>query len=185
MTTNELFREAQNLFIEGKHKESIESFTKAIDEGEHTEIAYLSRGVAYLQTKERDSAIADFSKAMDLNKKNHRAYYYRGISYMLKKDFEKAIQDFDRCIGLNSDNAAAFFARGTAYAELGKDDEAAKNLKTALINSEAALQGFADTFGVLRTQFDKSLALMTGERKPPSVELSGKETETLKKWLEE
>jgi hypothetical protein len=54
-----------------------------------------------------------------------------------------------------------------------------------LINSEAALQGFADTFGVLRTQFDKSLALMTGERKPPSVELSGKETETLKKWLEE
>lgn len=185
MTTNELFREAQNLFVEGKHKESIGSFTKAIDEGEHSEIAYLSRGVAYFQLKDHDNAIKDFSRAMDLNKKNHRAYYYRGISYMLKKDLEKAIHDFDRSVELKPDNAAAFFVRGTAYAELGKDDEAAKNIKTALINSEAALQGFADTFGILRTQFDKSLALMTGERKPPSLELSGEETETLKKWLEE
>lgn len=185
MKAKELFRKAQGLFVEGKHKESIESFTKVIEGGEKTEIAYLSRGVAHLQIKEYDNAVLDFSRAIDLNKKNHRAYYYRGIAHMMKKEFENAIPDFDNSIGLNSEYAAAFFARATAYAEIGKDDEAAKNFKTALINSEAAVQGFADTFGILRTQFDKTLALMTGERKPPSVELSEKETGTLKKWLEE
>jgi tetratricopeptide (TPR) repeat protein len=185
MTEKKLFEEAQNLFIEGKHKESIESFTKVIESGAQTEVAYLSRGVAYLKEKKYAKAIEDFNHVITLNEHNHRAYYYRGITHMLQKEFKKAIPDFDTSIKLHPDYSAVFFARGTAYAELGNDDEAAKNIKTALINSETAIQGFADTFGVLRTHFDRALALMTGERKHPSFELTEQETGILKKWLED
>jgi tetratricopeptide (TPR) repeat protein len=185
MTVKELYREAQELFLKGKHKESINVFTKAIGAGEKTEIVYLSRGAALLKEKEYDKAIADFGKVIELNDQNQRVYYYRGIAHMLNKNIEKSIPDFDKAIDLNPDNSAAFFARGTAYAELGNDDDAAKNIKTALMNAETAIQGFSDTFGVLRTHFERALTLMTGERKPPSIELTDEETEKLKKWLEE
>lgn len=185
MDTKELFQKAQRLFIEGKHKESIEAFTKAIESGEKSEIAYLSRGVAYFNLKEHDKALADFSKAIEANEKNVRAYYYRGIAYNAKSEYNRAIEDLNKAIELKPDYGAAVFARGTAYAQIGNDDEAARNIKTALIYGETAAQGFADTFGMFRTQFNKALALITGERKPPTMVLTEEETEKLKKWLEE
>jgi tetratricopeptide (TPR) repeat protein len=180
-----LFRDGQNLFIGGKYKESIEAFKKAEDAGEKTEILYLSRGVANVKLNEHDKAIEDFSRAIDLNSQNSRSYYYCGLAYLIKEDFDKAVTNLGRAIELKPDHGAAFFARGTAYAQMGNDDEAAKNIKTALTYSEAAAQGFADTVGIFRTQFDKALALLTGERKAPSVALTEEETETLKKWIKE
>ena len=185
INTKELFINAQRLFIEGKKHECIDAFTKAISAGEKTEIAFLSRGVAFLRTEQIDKAIEDFGRVVSMNNNNMRAHYYRGIAYMSRNDFKNAIDDFNRTIELKPDHGAAFFARGSAYAQLGDAEEAAKNFKTALIYSETEAQGFADTFGIFRTQFDKTLALMTGEGKMPVMELTNEEIDKLKKWLEE
>jgi tetratricopeptide (TPR) repeat protein len=185
MSGDELLRDAQMLFIEGKYRESIDAFTRAIEAGEQEGLCYLSRGVAHIKTGEHDRAIEDFTRCIQMKTGGHRAFYYRGMAHLLKHNFKDAIKDFDDCIRLKNDYARAFFARGVAHAELGNDDEAAKNLKTAMLNSEAALHGFMDTFGIIMTQFDSALSLMTGERRPSSVELSEKETETFKKWLSE
>ncbi len=91
MDSKELFREAQRFFIEGKHKESMEAFTKVIESGEKSEIAYLSRGAAYFQLKEYDKAIADFSAVIGKNEKNARAYFYRAMSYNAKGEYIKRI----------------------------------------------------------------------------------------------
>jgi tetratricopeptide (TPR) repeat protein len=185
MSGEEHFEKAQKLFLEGKHKESIDAFTEAIEAGEKKDITYLSRGVAYFQLKDFDNAIADFGKAIEVNDKNVRAYYYRGVASSAKGDHNSAIPDYDKAIELKPDHGAAFFARGSAYAQLGNDDEATKNIKTALIYSESAAQGFADTIGMFRTQFDDALAIMSGERKSSSITLDEKEAETLKKWIRE
>jgi tetratricopeptide (TPR) repeat protein len=185
INAEELFRNAQRLFIEGKKNECIDAFTKAIEAGEKTEIAFLSRGVAFLKTEQIDNAIEDFSMVVSMNNNNMRAHYYRGIACMSKNDFKNAIKDFNNTIELKPDHGAAFFARGSAYAQLGDTKEAAKNFKTALIYSETEAQGFADTFGIFRTQFDKTLAMMTGEGKMPVMELTDEEINKLKQWLEE
>jgi tetratricopeptide (TPR) repeat protein len=185
MDINEMLAEAQRSFIQKDFKGSVEAFTKIIGRGEMLEMSYLSRGVAYFQLKEFNSAIEDFSKVLELNDRNRRAYYYRGMSYLIKEEFEKAISDLDMAIELKPDNGTAYFARGTAYAQLGNEEEAINNIKNALINSEAMVQGFTENFGVMRAQFNKVLEMMTGERKPDSISLTEDETEKLKQWLHE
>ncbi len=185
MDSTELFQKAQQLFLEGKHEDSIKAFTEAIEAGEKIEISFLSRGVAYIKINQFDNAIKDFGKVIEMNNQNYRAYFYRGTAYMSKEKFENAIADFDRTIELKPDHGAAFFARGTAYAQIGNEYEASRNLKTAIAYSESSFQGIADHYGIFRTQVDKALALMTGEGKPPTMELTDEEKNKLKRWLEE
>ncbi|HDH11932.1 MAG TPA: tetratricopeptide repeat protein [Nitrospirae bacterium] len=185
MDAKELLQKAQRLFIEGRHKESIDAFTESITAGGKSEIVFLSRGVAYLKTEQTEKAIEDFSRVIDLNNRNMRAHYYRGITYLIKENHEKAISDLDRAIELKPDHGPAFFARGTAYAQTGNDYEATKNIKTAITFSEANMQAFSDSFGVFRAQFDKVMSIMTDVEKTHRLTLSVEEIETVKKWLDE
>lgn len=185
MEAKELFKDAQILFMQSKHKESIEAFTRALEAGAEPFIAYLSRGAAYLKIEELDRAVEDFTKAIELDNQNPRVYYYRGTAHMIKEDYEKAVSDLSKAIELNPEHGAAIFARGTCYAQMEMDDEAVRDIKTATSISETAMQSFADTFGIIRTHFDGVMALLSGERRPHALELTEKETEMIKKWLEE
>ncbi len=185
MDINELLVEAQRSFLQKDYESSVEAFTKIIETGEMPEMSYLSRGVANFQLKEYDSAIKDFTKVLELNKNNSRAYYYRGMSFLIKEEFEKAISDIDITIELKPHNSNAFFARGTAYAQLGNEEEAITNIKNALVNSEAMVQGFTENLGDMREQFNKVLEMMTRKREPEAVSLTDEETSKLKKWLHE
>jgi len=185
INSKELFRTAQRFFIEGKQRQCIDVFSKAIDAGETTEIAFLSRGVAFLKTDQIDNAINDFSTVVSMNNNNVRAHFYRGIAYMSKGSVANAVNDFDRAIELKPDLGAAFFARGSAYTQLGDASEAARNFKAAIMYSETEAQGFADTFGIVRTQFHKTLEIMKDESKMPVMELTEEEIEKLKSWLED
>jgi tetratricopeptide (TPR) repeat protein len=163
MDAKELFREGQSFFVEGKYAEGIESFSKAIEAGEKTEIAFLSRGVAYFRMEQFDKAAEDFNVVIDMNSGNFRGHFYRGVAYLAKKDYEKAIKDFDDTIKIKSDYGAAFFARGVAYAQTGNEYEAQRSIQSAISCSEASMQWVADHYGMFRTQFDQAMALMPGE----------------------
>lgn len=185
MDAKDFFREGQRLLVEGKLNESVEAFTKSLEAGEKNDIIFLSRGVAYFRAKTYDAAINDFDIATNMNNRNFRAYFYRGAANMAKEDYEKAIADFEKTIELKPDYGAAFFARGTAYAQLGNEDEATRSINSAITCSEASMQWIADHYGMFRTQFDKSLAFMTGKGTPPTLSLSEDQIETLKGWLDE
>lgn len=65
---------------------------------------------------------------------------------------------------------------------MGDAEKSARDIKTALINSETEVQGFVDTFGLLRTQFGKAMAHLAGEREhDPTLVLTEKEIEQVKK----
>ncbi len=185
MASNDLFRNGQKLFMQGRHKESIDYFTKSIESGGETEITYLSRGVAFLKLQKSEEAIDDFSRVLELNDNNFRAHFYRGMSRLAKENYADAILDFDSTIKLQPDNGAAYFARGTAYAQIGSMEEAERNIITALTCSESDMQGFADDHGMFRTQFERAMALMSGDSDAPQMFLTDKELGLVKKWLED
>jgi Tfp pilus assembly protein PilF len=185
MDAKEYFLEGQRFFVEDRLEESIDAFTRSIENGERSELAFLSRGVAYFKSKKLDDAIHDFKTVINMNKQNYRAYFYRGTMYMAKGDYEKAIADFDETIKLRPDYGAAFFARGTAYAQIGNEDEARKSIHTAIKCSEASMQWVADHYGMFRTQFDKALAFITGESELPTMSVTDDQMKTLEKWLKE
>ena len=177
--------DAQRLMVQGKFKESIEAFTEAIKGGELSDLVFLSRGVAYLRDHQTARAIDDFSEVVKRNDHNVRAHFYKGIAYMTKEDYQSAISEFDKTIELNGDHSAAFFARGTAYAHLGDDEQATKNIKTAITFSEANMYGLQETLGLWRTQFDRAISQVTGEKKAPELKLTHDEYHKVMKWLEE
>jgi tetratricopeptide (TPR) repeat protein len=81
MDAKELFREGQGFFIEGKYGESIASFSKAIEAGEKTEIAFLSRGVAYFRIEQFDKAEEDFDNTIKLKSDYGAAFFARSAAY--------------------------------------------------------------------------------------------------------
>jgi tetratricopeptide (TPR) repeat protein len=185
MDPKELFREGQFHLMRGELEESVEAFTKAIGAGAEDAMPYLSRGAAYMKLKKPLEAIADFGSAIEKDSQNSRAFYFRGAAYMLVDELEKAVEDLDRAIELNPENGAAFFARGTCHAQLENDDQATLDMKTALSYAKTAAQGMADTIGLIRTHFDMAMALLSGERKPTTVQLTEQEQAQIKRWLEE
>lgn len=185
MDSQELLRQAQLLFVEGKDKESIEAFTKAMEAGADPYIAHLSRGVAHVKIKEIDMAISDFSKAISINNKSARAYFFRGMAYMMKEEFENSISDFTKALELKTDYGMAKFSRSVSYARLGKFDESSKDMMAVMPQMEQNLQSFADSYGIVRTEMWKVMAQISGDAKTPTLELNEKDMGTLKKWLEQ
>ena len=185
MDINKLLSDAQRHFLKKEYKESIEVFSKIIESGEALEMAHLSRGAACFQLKEFKKAIVDFKRVVELNDQNSRAYYYLGMSYLMERGFKESISALDASIKLKPDNKTAFFTRGIAHAEDGNEDEAAKNIKTALMSSESDNQNFADNYGMFRTQFEKAFSLMSGEKEPPTMTLTEEEKGKLMNWLAE
>jgi len=185
MDTQELMREAQLLFVEGKEKESIKAFTKAIEAGADPYIAHLSRGVAHVKIKEVDMALEDFNKAISANNKSARAYFFHGMAYMMKEEFENAVLDFTRALELKTDYAMAKFARAVSYARMDKFDESSQDMMVVMPQMEENFQSFADTYGIIRTEMWKVMEQISGEEKMPTLGLSEKDISTLKKWLEQ
>ncbi|MEW6290078.1 MAG: tetratricopeptide repeat protein [Thermodesulfobacteriota bacterium] len=184
MKTLELFREAQNFFVDGHLQESIDMFTRAHDEGYDPVRTYLSRGVAFLKSADYDRAIDDFSAVIALDPDNERGYYYRGIALIDKRDYEHALEDLDHAIALNQERGTAFLARGLAKSELGCEEDAAVDFKAAVAYSDVEVGSFAHTFGNTHTLFEKSMALLEGERGPLRIVLTPAEITKLEKWME-
>jgi tetratricopeptide (TPR) repeat protein len=183
MKPQELLRQGQLLFVEGKDRESIEAYTNAIEAGADPYIAHLSRGVAYVKIKEADKALDDFTKALNTNSESARAYFYRGLVHMMKEEFYDAVGDFTKALELKSDYAMAKFARAVSYARLGKWDEASKDMTAVVPEMEANLQSFADTHGIVRTQMCKVMAQFSGEGEIPALDLNEEAMKILKEWL--
>lgn len=183
--TEQYFYEGKKLFATGHPEESIEMFTRAEEDGCNPVNVSLNRGVAYLTLGAVDKSIDDFTRVLEVDADNERVFYYRGIARLRKGEYAEAIEDLSRSITLNHERGTAFFARGIAHAELGHTEEALRDMKTAITFSNQEVEGFANLFGENRTLFDKSMAVLEGERGPWSIVLTEDEVNKLKNWIEE
>jgi tetratricopeptide (TPR) repeat protein len=183
MEPQELLKTAQLLFVEGKARESIEAFSKALEAGADPYIAHLSRGVACVKTKEIDMALDDFTKAVNASNQSFRAFFFRGMANMMKGEFEKAVGDFSVALNIKPDYFMAKFSRAVSLARLCRFEEASKDMQVILPYMEQNFQSFTDTYGIIRTEMWKVMAQMTDDSGQPTLGLSETEIETLKKWL--
>jgi tetratricopeptide (TPR) repeat protein len=186
MSWEELIGEAQSLFVQEKYAEAVSKFTEALAAGADAYLVHLSRGAGYFKLNHLDKAVADFDATIAVRPESLRAHYYRGLAHMAGEDHERALTDLNRVLAIDPDYGPGHFARGTLYGLLGEDEKSAMDMKTAIIKSEAQFQGFADSFGILRTQFTKAMAHLSGDRGHyPTLSLAPEEIKQLKSWLDE
>lgn len=183
MQAKEYFEKGQSAFVSGKHEESLDMFSKALEEGYESVKTLLSRGTVYLHMDEHDKAIEDFSRALKEGEDNDRAYYYRGVVKLKKGDYREAADDIGKSLAINSDRGAAYLARGMARAEIGEEEGAVDDFKQAMGQASVEVEKFLHMMGSHRTGFQRSMALLEGERGPVTSQLNQTEVEKLKRWM--
>ncbi|MEK6233749.1 MAG: tetratricopeptide repeat protein, partial [Planctomycetales bacterium] len=74
--------------------------------------AYYSRGLARMNAKSYDQALADFNHAIELDPKNATFYDGRGLAHSRSGDAAKAHHDYSKAIKMNPDYPMSYKHRG-------------------------------------------------------------------------
>ncbi len=112
-------------------------------------------------------AIDRAQRAIELDSTYHEAWNLVGYASRKLKDYDRALAAYDRCLQLKSDYAPAHEYRGEAYLELGRIDDARKELAT-LTQLEAhqdaeTLQAAIDTWTKAHPQTEAAAAPAAGK----------------------
>ncbi len=111
--------------IKGQYDQAISHYNQAIEINPTFANAYISRGVAYAQSRgQYDQAISDFSKAIEIRPQFAKAYKDRGSAYYKKGQYDQAISDYSKAIEINPRFADAYFNRAVAYYSKGEYEKA-------------------------------------------------------------
>ena len=94
---------------------------------------YYERGLAKMQSKDYQGAIADFTEAIRLKPDNVDSYSHRGYAKTELKDFKGAITDYNEALWLKTDSADDYSHRGYAKAQL-------KDFKEAITDYDDAIR---------------------------------------------
>jgi len=119
---------------EKQYERAISDFGRAIDLNPKLAKALSHRGIARIETKQLDDAVADFTQAIAVGAGNADLYKYymnRGRAFSDKGDHQRAIADENQAIQLNAHAAGAFLLRGSAWELAGDLDQALSDYGSA------------------------------------------------------
>ena len=107
-------------------------YTAAINLDRKYAFAYSSRGVALLDLREFDRAMADCNQAISLNPKMAPGYNCRGLAWRAKGDLDRALADCNEAIKLAPKYYSAYNCRGLVFGSLGDHDRAIADFTEAI-----------------------------------------------------
>jgi tetratricopeptide (TPR) repeat protein len=121
---SDAYDEGVRLLSEGRQRDAIEAFNKAIRLNPRSAETYHGRGTAYNETGQNDKALKDYDAALALNPQYIDAYFNRANAYSDLGQYERALKDYDEAIRLGPSHSGALFNRGLVYMILGRNEVA-------------------------------------------------------------
>jgi len=122
----------QIYYTQGKVKEALREFNKAIELDSTLADAYYNRGLIYYDQGKIDQALNDYDKAIEINPNYAIAYNNRGNAYAKQGLFARAISDFNKAIEINFMYAQSYNNRGSAYEKEGNPQKAVLDYNKAI-----------------------------------------------------
>ena len=124
---------------EGRNKEAIDHYNKAIELNPRFAGAYNNRGNAKSSLGQNEEAIEDYNKAIEINPRFAEAYNNRGNKKSYLDQEQEAIEDYNKAIEINSQFSEAYFGRGNTKSTLKKRAGAIEDYSKAIeLNPEYA-----------------------------------------------
>ena len=128
-----LLKEAKLELIVKDYKKTFEYVKKALAVDKINPQAYLTRGIALLETGDTSGAVLDFQTTISQDQRNYDAYMELGEIYSVKKD-KLAVDYLKDALNIRPNNKEALYYLGMFYQENGQYDKA---IQTYLILGKA------------------------------------------------
>ena len=119
-------------FKQGKYKEAIDYYDKAIELYPTLSRAYFDKGRALNELKLYDEALHSYSKAININPKHVNAIYNKGLIYYNISKFSEAMRCFDDALAIDSNHFDAWNYKASTLIKLGRFSEAMDSLNVVL-----------------------------------------------------
>lgn len=128
-TTNpkakEFYKKAGSFFEENKFEESIDAYTKAIEEDPNYSSAYFNRALAYAILNKYGEATRDAEKVLDIEPESYDAPYVMGIISEYQNDFDGAKEWYEKALAKNPNYEQAKARLDQLKTKVGKHPEMA------------------------------------------------------------
>ncbi len=145
------FDAAMTQFVGQSYDKSIHLFSEAITFDPKFELAFMSRGAAYLRLGRIQEALADFNHVLELDPNNARAFHLRGLAHDKIGEYTKAVADLSKAIEINPEYGAAYYSRANLYSKIGDKDQAAEDIQMVTHLTEVNIESFGDANNVWRS----------------------------------
>ncbi len=150
--SNELFANAMSNLMNNKLGVSLDLLHEILNADSEDRLARLARGSVYLKMGHTENAAGDFSKAIELNPNHPKAYHLRGLAREMADENEHALADFGKAIDIDPDYGAAYYSRATLLTKMGREDDAAEDMKMVTHLTNLNLENFANDNNVWRSR---------------------------------
>lgn len=169
-------------YMQGKDKEALADFEKAISINPNNHSPYVGRGNILADARQNEKAFADYDKAIKLNPKATEAYNGRGDIRFQKGEMDLALEDMNKVIELDANAAPSYIRRGTIHGLKGRWAAATADLRAGF-GLEAQNPGvFQGVIQLALLDLDKYIAAKPSDAKALAVrglarQMQGKTTE--------
>lgn len=129
---DDYFFKANELYDQGKFKESVKLYRAAIDDGKYEPFAWFNLGNALVQLGRKEVALVAYRRTVELLPNFEKAWMLMGDIYYLAGDAGEAIAAYNRAVELGVESDHVYFALAECYLK-GRDwTLAQKNFEKAL-----------------------------------------------------
>lgn len=111
-------KQAQSLSENGKYKDAIDAYSKAIESNGNSAEAYAGRALAKRGLQDVDGASVDIARALELDPNNAEAHRVRSMVKRSRNDHAGALADATRAVELAPNNFRTYLTRGVARENL-------------------------------------------------------------------
>lgn len=160
-----------------KYAEAVESFQKAIGEGDHGLQSWRAMGIALTEQGNYEKAEEAFSTALDLTETTKKAmradlYLYLADAQYHQGRYQACIKTCDQLLEMRKDRDG-YFLRGSGYLHMDAYEDAEKDFARVTADSEE----YADYLDIYKVYEECDLNADGSEYLEQALEISGKSAE--------
>ncbi|MCB0844168.1 MAG: tetratricopeptide repeat protein [Bacteroidetes bacterium] len=138
----ELLSRGYQLEREGKIRDALSIYQKAVEKYPDNARVYFNRGATLEKTGSFSKALQDYAEAIKLDKQNIDYYGSRAYLYERLKQYYKAIDDYTKIISINPDKVDIYLYRGKAYQYVRRNEEALADFQEAIRRNPVDATGY-------------------------------------------
>jgi tetratricopeptide (TPR) repeat protein len=128
----EVLENAKKSLAAGQNEQVVQTLTPILTNKADLHEGFNLRGVAFLNLKQPEKALADFNTAIKLNSNDYKYFYNRGNVYQATQQLNDALKDYEKAIELNPNQADLHTNKGVVLIQMNRHKEALAALNKAI-----------------------------------------------------